>query len=276
MKTTRNLLEATLTVTSLLFIGGNLAAAQNNFEIQVYSSATLAPKTTMVDLHSALIADGSKPIPGSIYAPGQLYPTNDALHETPEITLGITSWSDASFYIFTAAQSGRGWQWVGDHIRPQVHAPDSWHWPMGAGLSIDFGYQRPYYSTDTWTVEITPIVDKQLGRWYFALNPSFDRSLHGQNVPRGFGFSPSVKCSYDFTKYISGGVEYYGNYGSPSDIYSFHNQQQQFFSAIGLNVSPGWAINFGIGIGVTATTDDWIYKANIGRRFDWTHHRAGR
>src|SRR6202021_1131181 len=105
-------------------------AAQDNYEIQVYGSDTVAPKTTMLELHSNFTVDGSKPLPGSKYAADGTYPTNHALHETVEITQGLTSWSEVGFYIFTSSRSGQGVQWVGDHIRPRVRVPDSWHWPV--------------------------------------------------------------------------------------------------------------------------------------------------
>jgi hypothetical protein len=262
-----------------LIIYGKFAVAQDNYqisnyEIQVYGSQTVTPKTTMVESFGNVSADGTQPRGGSGYAANQLYPSNYALHETVEITQGMTSWSEVGLYVFNDARSGGGWQWVGDHIRPRVRAPDSWHWPVGASLSIEFGYQRPHFSTDTWTLEIRPIVDKQLGRWYFAANPALERSFHGQSVSQGIAFDPSLKASFGFNKYISGGLEYYGGYGSLRDISSFHNQQQQFFPVMDLNVSPEWEINLGVGIGVTANTDDWIWKANVGRRFDWSLHRA--
>jgi hypothetical protein len=261
----------------LLLIGGrNLAGAQNNYEIQVYGSDTVAPKTTMVELHSNFTAQGSYAVPGSPYDNTGVYPTNHAQHETLELTQGITNWSEVGFYVFTSINgNGQGWQWVGDHIRPRVRAPDSWHWPVGASLSMEFGYVRPSFQKDTWTWEIRPIVDKQIGRWYFAANPALERSLHGPSVSQGLGFAPDAKFSYDFNKYISGGLEYYSDYGSLHGFSSFHNQQQQFVPAIDLNVSPVWEINFGVGIGVTGSTDHLIVKGIVGRRFDWTHHRPG-
>ena len=124
-------------------------------------------------------------------------------------------------------------------------------------------------------MELRPIIDKQIGRWYFTVNPALERSFHGPSVPEGVGFSPDAKFSYDFNKYISGGLEYYAAYGSITGVSSLHNQQQQFFPTIDLNVSPNWEINFGVGIGATASTDHLIVKGILGRRFDWTHHRAG-
>ena len=244
------------------------ARPQNNYEIQVYGSDTVAPRTTMVELHSNFTADGFK---GSIN--GQ-EPDNHAEHETIEITQGINSWSEVGFYIFTSARSGQGWQWVGDHLRPRVRAPEKWHWPVGVSLSTEFGYQRARYAPDSWNWEIRPIVDKTNGRFYWAINPALERAWHGPDVNLGIDFSPNVKVSWDFTKKITGGIEYYADYGSITHIAALHDQQQQIFPAIDLNVSPDWEFNFGVGVGPTAATDHWIVKGIVGRRFSWPQKHA--
>jgi hypothetical protein len=117
--------------------------AQGNYEIQVYGSQTVEPKSTMVELHSNFTPEGEK------YVIDGVYPTNHQLHETLEITQGLTNWAEVGFYVFTSWQDGHGVQWVGDHIRPRVRVPDSWHWPVGVSLSTEIGYQRAVYSPDT-------------------------------------------------------------------------------------------------------------------------------
>ena len=252
-----------LTVILLLAATLGAARAQSNYEIQVYGSETVAPRTTMVELHSNFTADGERR-----FVDG-MEPTHHAEHETIEITQGINDWSEVGFYIFTSERSGQGIQWVGDHIRPRVRAPEKWHWPVGVSLSTEVGYQRARFAEDTWNWEIRPIIDKTSGRWYWAINPALERAWHGPGVKLGLDFAPSVKVSYDFTKKITGGIEYYGDYGNIRHIASFHDQQQQFFPAIDLNVSPDWELNFGVGIGPTAATDHWIIKCIVGRRFSW-------
>jgi hypothetical protein len=244
------------------------AVAQGNYEIQVYGADTVAPKTLMTELHSNFTPEGQK------YSIDGVLPTNHQEHETLELTAGVTSWSEIGFYIFTSEQPGYGVQWVGDHIRPRVRAPDSWHLPVGLSLSTEIGYQRAVYSPDTWTWEIRPIIDKTAGRWYFALNPALERTLHGPDVNQGLGFSPGVKVSYDFTRVVSAGIEYYADYGRLGAFDSLHNQQQQLFVVTDLNTSPKWEINLGIGVGPTAATDHLIVKAILGRRFDWGRHSA--
>lgn len=266
------LLQACLCLAVLGLLGLRSARAQDNYEIQVYGADTVPPKNTMVELHSNFTAEGSKPLPGSVFAADRLYPTNHAEHETVEITTGVNNWAEVGFYIFTSERSGQGVQWVGDHIRPRVRAPDSWHWPVGASLSLEVGYQRRDFATDTWTMELRPIVDKQIGRWYLAFNPAIDRSFHGQSVNQGITFQPAAEFTYDLSKWLSAGLEYYANYGTFFDPATLHNQQQQFFPAINLNVSPKWEINFGVGVGPTSATDHLIVKGILGRRFDWARH----
>jgi hypothetical protein len=242
--------------------------AQGNYEIQVYGADTVAPKNLMIELHSNYTISGqTQTIDG-------VYPTNHQEHETVELTEGINNWSEVGFYIFTSEQSGHGVQWVGDHIRPRVRAPDSWHLPVGLSLSTEVGYQRPVYSPDTWTWEIRPIIDKTIGRWYLAFNPALERALHGPGANQGWGFSPGAKVGYDFTRVVSAGFEYYADYGWIGSFYSLHNQQQQLFAVTDLNVSPKWEINIGIGIGPTSATDHLIVKGILGRRFDWGRKSA--
>jgi hypothetical protein len=251
-----------------LFSCLRVACAQGNYEIQVYGADTVAPKNLMVELHSNYTVTGQTKTIDSVY------PTDHQEHETLELTQGINSWSEIGFYVFTSEQDGHGVQWVGDHIRPRVRAPDSWHLPVGLSLSTEIGYQRAVYSRDTWTWEIRPIIDKTLGRWYLAFNPALERTLHGPDVNLGLGFSPGIKISYDFTRQISGGLEYYADYGGLGSFDTLHNQQQQIFAVTDLNVSPKWEINVGVGVGPTAATDHLIIKAILGRRFDWGRKSA--
>ena len=237
------------------------AQAQDNYEIQVYGAETIPPGATMVELHSNFTFQGSKHMVDGVR------PTNHALHETLEITHGWNSWFETGFYVFTSVTPADGWQWVGDHIRPRVRAPEAWHWPVGVSLSMEFGYQRPAYSGDTWTIELRPIVDKQIGRWYLAFNPALGRSFRGPAQKRGFEFSPNFKAGFDITKKINAGLEYYGALGPLVAIDPVSDQQQQIVPTIDLNLSPRWEFNFGVGVGVTHSTDHLIVKMILGRRF---------
>jgi len=239
------------------------AAGQNNFEIQVYGSDTVAPGTTMVELHSNVAAEGSRRTLDHVLR------TQGAFHETLEITQGITSWFETGFYIFTSIQPDTTWEWVGNHIRPRVRAPESWHLPVGLSLSSELGYQRHAFSVDTWTLELRPIIDKQWGPWYVSINPVLDRAIQGESVKKGFEFSPAAKVSYNVTPTVAIGLEYYGALGPVTHFDRAHEQQHQLFPVIDLDLGPKWEFNAGIGFGLTPSTDRLIFKMILGYRFDW-------
>jgi hypothetical protein len=246
---------------ALIFMMTVTAIAQDNYEIQVYGYETVPPGRTMIELHSNFTITGSKKTING------LLPTQHAFHETLEITQGFNSWFETGFYIFTSARSGNGWQWVGTHLRPRFRIPEEWHWPVGISLSNEIGYQRPNFSEDTWTWEMRPVIDKEFKKWYLSFNPTFERAIRGPNVDRGFEFSPNFKVSYDLTKKIAVGLEYYGGLGPITGFDPLHDQQQQIFPAIDLNLSPEWEFNFGLGVGMTQGSDHLILKMIVGRRF---------
>ncbi|GAC1426885.1 MAG: hypothetical protein NVS1B13_22840 [Flavisolibacter sp.] len=234
--------------------------SQDNYEIQVYGSQTVIPKATMVELHSNFTLGGSRSIENGVL------PTHHILHETIEITHGFTPCFEVGFYIFTAfGNEGRS-NYVGSHIRPRFRVPDSWQWPVGVGLSLEAGYQKLKYSQDDWTLEIRPIVDKTIGRFYGALNPTFGKALHSQDHKSGYVFSPNFKATYELSKIWEAGFEYYGSIGELFKFYPYRSQQHQLFAVADVNLSPDWELNFGYGIAFTKAADNSIVKVILGYR----------
>jgi hypothetical protein len=237
------------------------AWAQGNFEIQVYGSELTGPGQTMVELHSNTAIDGTTHTEDGVVR------TQGAAHETLELTHGFTPWFETGFYLFTSIQPDSGWEWVGNHIRPRLSVPESWQWPVGVSLSMELGYQRRAFSTDTWTWEIRPIVDQRIGPWYWAFNPAVDKSLKGDNAGKGFAFTPAAKVSYDLTSRVAAGLEYYGDIGPISRIDPPRRQQHSIYSVVDVDLGPRWEFNLGVGVGLTRETDRLIVKMILGYRF---------
>jgi hypothetical protein len=235
--------------------------AQDNYEIQIYGSETVPVGRTMVELHSNYAVNGERETVNGVL------PSNHAFHETLEITQGFTPWFETGFYVFTSIQPQSGWEWVGDHIRPRIRIPEEWHWPVGLSLSTEVGYQRRSFSEDTWTWEVRPIIDKQWGHLYVAFNPAFEKSLQGVNSNLGWDFAPGAKVSFEVTKVVALGVEYYASLGPVGNFASWGDQQQQIFPVVDLSLSPKWEFNFGVGFGLTRSTDALLVKLILGRQF---------
>jgi hypothetical protein len=235
--------------------------AQNNYEIQVYGSETVDPGRTMLELHSNFTLDGSKTMQDGVL------PTNHVFHETVEITHGWTPWFETGFYFFNTLGSDGRSAYVGSHIRPRVTAPQAWHWPVGASISFEFGFQKAAYDANTTTLEIRPIIDKKWGGLYLSFNPTVEKSFAGPESNQGLIFSPNFKASYDISKTVAIGPEYYGSTGPFFHYYNSSDQQHQIFIATDINFSSNWEFNAGYGWGLTNSTDKSILKVILGRRF---------
>ena len=243
--------------------------AQDNYEIQVYGSQTQQKGTTMFELHSNYTFDGEKNVIDGVR------PSNHALHETLEITQGITNNFEIGFYFFTNYTAKYGYRYVGSHIRPRFMVPEKWHWPVGVSLSAEFGFQSSDYSDQTWNLEIRPIIDKQFKRMYLAFNPAFGIGLKGASTGSP-SIEPNVKASYTISK-VALGFEYYGTVGQFGNIPKVSQQNHAIFAAVDLDLDPRWEINFGPGWGLTRATDPFVFKVIIGRRINWhkTHKDKG-
>jgi hypothetical protein len=252
------------TVTSMIFIMlPSVMYAQNNYEIQVYASPTQAPGSTIFELHSNYTFNGSTQIVNGVL------PSNHSLHETVEITTGITPVFETGVYLFTNYTPSYGYQIVGAHLRPRVMAPADWNIPFGLSLSMEIGYQKPAYADDEWSLEIRPIIDKQWGNFYASFNPTFGIALKSQynnSVPT---FEPNVKLYYAVFKNAGFGVEYYGDLGPVTSFDQGPQQNHALFLAYDLLNNAKWELNIGAGFGLTPATDPFILKVITGRRVKW-------
>ncbi len=239
--------------------------AQGNMEIQVYGADLVPTRATMFELHSNFTFTGERS------AVDGVLPTNHALHETLEITHGFTPWLEVGFYTFSSLQADGSWYLVGNHVRPRVAVPEAWHWPVGVSLSQEIGWQRRTFDPATWSWEIRPIVDRQQGKLYAALNPALERALRGPGTAEGMHFAPNAVVTYDVTRRVTPGIEYYGDLGPLSGFVPWREQQQMITPALNLNLAPDWEFNLGLVYSLTPASDRTLLKMIVGRRVGARH-----
>ncbi len=237
-----------------------LASAQGNMEIQVYGADLVPTAATMFELHSNFTVSGE-----AAWVEG-VRPTRHALHETVEITHGFSPWLEVGFYTFTSVQPDGTPFLVGNHIRPRLAIPAAWHWPVGLSLSQEIGWQRRDFDPDGWSWEIRPIVDRQWGKLYVALNPALERALRGPGTAEGMHFAPNAVVTYDVSPLLTPGLEYYGDFGTVTHFAPTRQQQQMITPVVNLNFAPEWEFNLGVVYSLTAASDRMLVKMIVGRR----------
>jgi hypothetical protein len=240
-------------VASILY---SSAFAQADNEIQVYASPTIQHKWTIFELHSNHTFRGNKLQPPSAFK---------WTNETLEITHGLAKNFELGFYTFSAFSPEGKFQYLGNQIRPRVTVPLEWKWPVGASLSMEFGFFRPHKdSSFTWQGEIRPIVDKTIGNFYFSLNPNIDFVFTGAET--GVGFAPQFKSVYTIKNMYGIGFEYYSTLGSFKRILPLTQQEHLIGPMVDLYFHPKWEFNAGYLFGLTDNSNQRIFKLLLGKR----------
>jgi len=72
-------------------------------------------------------------------------PTRYQTHLALELTRGITSNWEASFYLLGARRPDVGAEYAGWRLRSRVRAPLSWKLPFDLGFSAELAAPRPAY-----------------------------------------------------------------------------------------------------------------------------------
>ena len=249
-------------ISFFIFIS-NVLAGQDNYEIQVYQSATTEKGITVIELHSNYTPVGNKQYSDKIF------PSDKILHETLEITHGFSNCFEVGIYFFNAFGSDGRTGYGGSHIRPRIMVPESFNLPFGLSLGSEIGYQRLGFFNNHWLVEIHPIIDKEISRFYFSINPTFDWNIDKSG---DFEFNPCLMSSYKIGKNISMGLEWYSGYGQVQQILPWQQQHQLLFVASNVKFSSNWEFNAGIGHGLNSSTDAWIIKCILGRSFAFSNN----
>lgn len=209
---------------SVLFIlacAAELARAQDPFEIHVYEYETLQPGQFTLETHLNYVGSGTKNYEGSVA------PFQDQLHLTLELTGGLTDHISIGFMELNARRPDNSLQYAGWRVLPHFYVPESWHWPILAGLVTEFSFQNTTYEENSRRVEVRPILEKTFHKFQADLNPVFERSLHVPGTQTGWSFEPAARIAYEATERFTPSLEYYSELGPLPGFLPLNEQVHQ-------------------------------------------------
>ena len=235
------------------------AYSQDLFEFQVYD-ADLVPKGGWeIDFHISHIQKGTTTSEQSVL------PTDGQTHLAIEITRGYAEEFELGGYALFARRSDGALDYAGVRLRPRFKAPAAWNVPVGLSLSFEFGWPKTRYEANSSTLEIRPIIDKSIGRWYFGINPLITHALRGPDASGGLEFEPAARIAVDLiSDQLKVGVQYFGAMGPlreflpPSQQTHFLHPNAEF--ALGKDL----VLNLGVGIGLTDAAEKLIVTSRLG------------
>ena len=228
-------------------------------EIQVYMDEMNDPGKFGLDLHNNYVFSGS----GSPSYPGGIPPVH-IYRLTPELSYGLTPSIELGAYFLTSYRQASGVVSDGEKIRIKFIAPKDPGQTYFWGANLEVGRVDPSLEPNPWNAELKGIYGFRTGLWTVAFNGNLDWSLAG---PYQTPLSLEVDAKVSYGDRYKFGFESYNELGYVNNPGPFNQFSQTLYTVMDTNWS-GWAINFGIGRGLNAISDQWIAKAIIGVPFD--------
>lgn len=245
---------------SALFIYAASAYAQQGYEFEVYGTE-LAPKGVReLEIHTNFVPSGAQRFDQS-----EGRATHHAYRSSIELGSSLTSWLQANVYAVAYARSGAGLQYVGNRLRLTGVAPEKWRLPFGLGLSQEVGYARPGFAENRWAYEVTPILQKEINRVTFVLNPAFEHGL--DRGAHEWEFEPRSALSYTLGDDEEIGLEYYSVLGPVTAFDPQSHQRHQIFVTAKTELPFGIDGGFGVGRGFTRNSDRWVITSRLELEF---------
>lgn len=231
--------------------------AQATDEIQVYNAGIAAVGQFTYQQHLNYIPLGVKepPFPGGLVS-------NHSLNGTPEFAYGVTDWWELGLYLPFSVQNERFYS-DAFKLRTLFVVPHADQRNFFYGVNLELSNETPPFAQTRWAMEIRPIIGVRNAQYEFIVNPIVDI---------GFGrfgeadFAPAARLARKFGEDLYAGFEYYADFGKIGDFKAVSEQQHTLFAVTDFKLGVV-DVNFGVGYGLTPSSDRWVVKTILGYAF---------
>ncbi len=239
---------------------GGASRATDFYELQIYTVDTTAQGHWMLELHSANVNSAT----GA--ASKQNLPLYQ-IHNTLELTYGLLPWLEVGQYLCTARLDRGAYEYAGGRTKVHFGVPFTESWPVSFGANVELDYMRRDAVDDPLSLEVMPIAQARIGRWFVVANLSFSKQFSGPGTHLGIGLEPAGQISYRINDWLEPALEYYGELGPLAHMPGIAEQQQFVVPAVNLYLLSQLELNFGYGVGLTSEQRGRFFKGTAGWLF---------
>lgn len=191
---------------------------------------------------------------------------SDRMYRTSlELTYGLTEKVEAAAYLNLAHPNGSSMQYAGSKFRLRGSLFEQGQLPVDLGWYAELEWHKtPEFDGSELELELRPIIEKDIGPFEINLNPKFEKAvLVGPDKNKGFEFGYAAGLYYNYRRWLSPGLEFYGGAGLIDDSDPLSDQQHYIVPVIRGEFRSGIEYSLGPGIGLTRGSDQVAFKLNI-------------
>jgi len=241
-----------LVALGVLLVAAPPAAALNFFELEVYPATTEGEGLHELESNSSFVANGRDE------------ERHRLLRTSLEYNYGLTDKIDLAAYLDLARPNGEEIEYAGSRFRARGALWDKGRFPLDLGWYLEA--EVPHNEPSDLELEFRPLVSRDLGRFSFDLNPSFELPTVSEER-RTLEFNYAARVYYRWSRRFVPGIEFYGDIGQIRAIDPSREQEHYVFPVLYGTLARGLKFVAGPGFGLTRASDPVILKLGVEYEF---------
>ncbi len=238
-------------IVTLLAVSSAQVVHAASEEIQVYLDDKEPAGKLSVDLHNNWVASGDSqsPYPGGV-PPVHLY------RLTPELNYGLTDTLELGAYALSSYRVGHS-DFDGGKIRLKYIAPHNPHAGAFWGANLEIGRTNLTTNPIPWNGELKAIGGWRGSGWTLGGNLNTDFAISPHAGPTTADVD--VKIMKQVVGDTALGIESYNELGAYHHFDALNQNSKTLYATVDTTIL-GHDLNFGVGRGLTNSSDQWIVK----------------
>lgn len=231
------------------------AHALNYFELEVYPYNTAAQGEVELENFTAYTRRGTQDAP---------VPENNQglVRNSMEVTYGVTDKTEVAGYLdYSRARGNDNWDFKGSRAHVRTRFAEKGEWPVDLGLYAEA--ELPHQDENDLEFELRGIVEKDVGKWTFDINPIFERTLKGIEKEEGTELHYAASAIYRLNERWHPRLDFFGDFGPLHNFEGRDEQTHLVSPAVDCLFGHGLSASFGVAYGQTQASEQQIVRARV-------------
>lgn len=254
MKTGPRRVGQTLLGGAALFLS-HAAQALNYYELEVYPYKTASKGETELEFFSSYTRRGTQDLPE---------PDNNKglTRNTLEIAHGITDKTEVAGYVdYAHARGANDWDRKANRVRVRTRFAEKGELPVDLGLYAEAEFPRQ--GDKDIEFELRGIIEKDLGKWTFDVNPIFEKVLKGAAKNQGWELQYAASVIYRLNERWRPRLDFFGDFGLLRDFEGRNQQKHLISPAVDVMLGHGLSASFGVAFGQSQASEQQILRTRV-------------
>ena len=238
-----------------LLLTGQAAHALNYFELETYPYQTANRGEIELENFTAYTRRGTQDAP---------VPENNQglVRNSMEVTYGVTDKTEVAGYLdYSRARGANDWEFNGSRFHVRTRFAEKGEWPVDLGLYVEAEFPRN--EDNDREVELRGIVEKDVNKWTFDINPIFERTLKGADKDEGTELLYAASAIYRLNERWHPRLDFFGDFGPLHNFEGRDEQTHLISPAVDILFGHGLSAGFGIAFGQTKASEQQLLRARI-------------